>query len=463
MDQATHSVPAGFVWPTVGHPGRVPLWALVGDPNQPRKNFDDDELDALASTMRAENGGEQREIITVCALNTEEQIEYPLPVRYMIVSGERRWRAAHRAGLPDVEIRVKSYKNRAERKLDMFMLNNGRVGLSDIENAWYLAELMEDFDVTTGEELARLTGESLSWVTQHLALLNLSPKARALMDPKIPEYERLKRGVGVFLARFNFVQQDIFVEGMPKGRATGTQQIRWMRDQLKGTENEPPRPKFKPGTIRQITKYFADQIERRTGELLAIETLDKIFENASSDQVNELMGKLQDARAEFGDFVDRVAALSTKANVSKLLPAPKPVAPVPAPKPPPQDTKAAAAAFAQKRQEVKPPAPAAREVHTPEQRPAPRPASHYAPPRPYNGGMASKRAPAPSVIGGPGKEKAVTFMGPNGRLVTDKVSQRKYLELWDSKQLGFQIKGTERPEWMPTKEGAKEDWDKYCE
>jgi hypothetical protein len=78
-------------------------------------------------------------------------------------------------------------------------------------------------------------------------------------------------------------------------------------------------------------------------------------------------------------------------------------------------------------------------------------------------GGVGKVAPAPSVIGGTGKEKTVTFMGPNGRMVTDKVSKLKYLMLWDTKQLKFQIEGKERPEWMPTREGAVEDWDKFCE
>ena len=125
--------------PKVGHPGRVPLDVLIPDPGQPRKHFNEAELRALAATMRKENGGEQRDIVTVRELTEQERREHPSSVWFVLVGGERRWRAAPLAKLADLEVRVKSYKNRAEIMLDMFMLNENRVGLSDIENANYLA------------------------------------------------------------------------------------------------------------------------------------------------------------------------------------------------------------------------------------------------------------------------------------------------------------------------------------
>src|SRR4029078_12970078 len=90
-----------FDWPPGGRPGVVPLWALIPTPNQPRQYFDEDELKALAETMKPENGGQQREILTVRALDNEEQLQYD-PARYMIKSGERRFRAAHLANLSTI-------------------------------------------------------------------------------------------------------------------------------------------------------------------------------------------------------------------------------------------------------------------------------------------------------------------------------------------------------------------------
>src|SRR3989344_3049561 len=119
MDQLANRLPPNFVWPTVGHPGRVPLWALVPTPKQPRLFFDDAELHALAETMKPENQGQQREILTVRELTEEELLQY-YPARYMIKSGERRWRAAALAGLEDVEKRGRAYASKKEEKLDTF-------------------------------------------------------------------------------------------------------------------------------------------------------------------------------------------------------------------------------------------------------------------------------------------------------------------------------------------------------
>ena len=141
MDQATYHLPKGFVWPTVGHPGSVPLWTLVPTPKQPRQHFDDDELSALAETMKPHKRGQQREIMTVRELTREERGHYH-PSRYMIKSGERRWRAAALAGLGMLEIRVKEYTSVADEKLDAYMLNENRVGLSDIENAEAVSDIM---------------------------------------------------------------------------------------------------------------------------------------------------------------------------------------------------------------------------------------------------------------------------------------------------------------------------------
>ncbi len=119
----------------------------------------------------------------------------------MIVSGERRWRATREANLRDIEIRVKAYESRAEQMMDAYMLNEGRVGLSDIEHALYLAKLMTEFGWETQGELAEHIGRSPFWVSDHLALLKLAPVVRQWMMPDVPEENRLKIQPALRLSR----------------------------------------------------------------------------------------------------------------------------------------------------------------------------------------------------------------------------------------------------------------------
>lgn len=470
MDQAVDRLPADFVWPTVGHPGRVPLYALVPDPGQPRKNFDEAELDALAETMKAGNGGEQREIITVAELSPEDRIRLA-PARYSIVSGERRWRAAPRAGLKDVEIRVKKYASRAKHKLDMFMLNEGRVGLSDIENAHYLADLMHDFNLSTQEEL----GKDQVYVSMPLALLKLIPEVQALMSPAIPERSRLRMGTAVLLSRLaEDVQRDLSAR-MPKGEGVSTRrQVDWIKGELSRSEIQLETRALSPKTIRRVLRFFVQTSEKRVKEIRAFPELDNLFENSTPQQVLDLLGTVKDAQAEFNELVEKIEELSIPLTQKAATPAPalaKSPAPAAAVTPPAAakskpDFSGSAAAFAQKRDQgaFKPPAQkpaAAAPKSAPAPAPAPRPAPvapvYRPPPQP----TAPPRAPLKSVHR---PEKTVTYYSEAvTRKVTDKVTQEKYLELWDKKLLGFQVDNKERPEWMPTREAAVEDWAKFCE
>lgn len=427
MDQIRYQVPPGFVWPTVGHPGRVPIWALVGDPNQPRTHFDEKELSTLASTMKIENGGEQREIVTVSELSEKELLDLA-PVRFRIVSGERRWRAAKIAGLADIEIRVKSYETPAERKLDMYMLNEGRVQLSDIEDARYLRELMREFDLTTDEELAALTGKTVSHISTHLALLKLVPEVQAFMEPSIPERSRLRMAPALILSRLEKEVQADYANRMPKGDGVSIRrQVDWIKAEITRTGAKTRTRELTPGTVRRSIEYLSEMTSKRLNEIFTHKAFEKIFDKATPAHREILLGSVKKMLGKVESLVEKIEAQLPEVTTSAK---PKPVM--------------------------------AKNVHLLKPSLKPPPVARAVPSNSF-GNKVRKVAPAPSVIGGTGKEKTVTYMGPNGRMVTDKVSQKKYLELWDKKELGFQIQNKERPAWMPTREGAVEDWDKYCD
>ncbi|HVM73270.1 MAG TPA: ParB/RepB/Spo0J family partition protein [Candidatus Paceibacterota bacterium] len=447
---------SGIVWPTVGHPGRVPLDALIPDPNQPRRHFDNDEIDSLAETMDPKKGGEQREIVTVKELSDAEKIELdysPTLHLYQIVSGERRWRAAKRAGLTDIEIRVKAYPSRAHQKLDAFMLNNGRVGLSDIENAVYIDGLARDFGCVTQEEIARNIGEAQHWVSKRLSILKLSPKAQALMSPHIKEHLRLGIETANFLSRLPHNVQDDLLEDMPQGsRVTTRQQIQWLEGQLAKVGVQLPARKQKAGTIRRIVEGYAKIVELKASNLLKNENLKHIFENISPEDAGDLLGRVKDAQNEFGEVVTRLEGLFKDLGESRKVEVPQTTVSTDVfiPQAPPIKT-TPNVEVSKREPETREPVVTSPQKSGPVAREALRPTKTN-----MIGSINKEKVPdAGTVINGRASERVV-FVYDEAviRIVMKPVTREGYIRAWDERRLKFQKLHEEKPAHMPTREEA---------
>lgn len=144
----------------------------IGDvePNadQPRKNFDATELEALAESIGMYG---MIQPITVRAVESG---------MYQIVTGERRWRAARMAGLSEVPviIIIADDKKAAEMAL---VENIQRSDLNPIEEALGYAALIEEYGLTQ-EETAKRIGKSRSAITNALRLLNLPEAVRKMVE-----------------------------------------------------------------------------------------------------------------------------------------------------------------------------------------------------------------------------------------------------------------------------------------
>lgn len=474
MDQAIYRLPPGFVWPSLGHPGLVPIDSLMGDPIQPRKYFDEDELDALAETMKESNAGLQREIITVRLATNEEMKQNP-GVRYVIKSGERRWRAAKRAGLTMVEIRVREYASRAEEKLDMYMLNEGRVGLSDIENARYLGELMVDLGCETQEELAQRIGKVQVYVSSYLSILKLVPEGQALMDPSIDERSRLRMGTAVTLSRLSEEVQRDLVERMPKGEGVSIRrQVDWIKAEIARQDLGLEKRRMQPATMRRVILNFFERLESRTRELNGLEEFGRLLDNTKEEQRNDFLGRIKDAQAELSELVEKIENCH-RAHGDGVVEVDAPQQPSvvqPAQvvsalsRPVISDTKGSAEAFLARRAELaakNAPKPSPTLVAKPSVRVSSNPVAQESP--------ASRRSttyaesgkarpwvdpPTPPPARKGGAERAFTYFDDNlGRMVTDKVNRSKYVQLWDKGLLRFQKEGQQKPDWMPERD---EQW-----
>ena len=148
-------------------PRRAPIENLQPNPRNPRRLFTDDELDELSASIR------------------ERGIIQPIVVRalkggnFEIIAGERRWRAAQRAGLHDVPIAVIE-ANDAQSLEYAIIENVQRADLNPIEEATGYLALMDDFN-RTQEEVAQIIGKSRPHIANTIRLLKLSEPVKQLI------------------------------------------------------------------------------------------------------------------------------------------------------------------------------------------------------------------------------------------------------------------------------------------
>lgn len=145
----------------------VPIGAIEPNPHQPRKHFDEESLADLAASIR-EMGVLQPILI--------RPIE---PGKYYLVAGERRWRAARRAGLATIPAIVRASDELASME-QALVENLHRQDLSPLEEASAYQQLLEDFGLTH-EQVAIRVGKSRAAVSNTLRLLQLPPPVQHLL------------------------------------------------------------------------------------------------------------------------------------------------------------------------------------------------------------------------------------------------------------------------------------------
>jgi ParB family chromosome partitioning protein len=149
----------------------APIEEVHPTPDQPRQTFDDGKLDELAQSIRSEG------------------IIQPLVVRergavdgggFWLIAGERRWRAAQKAGLHEVPVVVKEVS--PAKAFEMALVENvQRADLDPIEEAEAYRRLSDEFGYTQ-EQLADRVGKDRATVANALRLLKLPNEVRKLVQ-----------------------------------------------------------------------------------------------------------------------------------------------------------------------------------------------------------------------------------------------------------------------------------------
>jgi ParB family transcriptional regulator, chromosome partitioning protein len=148
---------------------RVPVEFLTRNPRNPRRDFADAELEELAASLR-ERGIIQPIVVRPVRGSND---------RFEIIAGERRWRAAQRAGLHDVPI--VSVEVTDDEALQLAIIENvQRTDLNAIEEATGYQALINDFK-HSHDEIAKTVGKSRVHITNTLRLLKLPEKVQTLV------------------------------------------------------------------------------------------------------------------------------------------------------------------------------------------------------------------------------------------------------------------------------------------
>lgn len=146
---------------------KVPVEFLTANPRNPRKTFDGDELDQLAASVK-EKGIVQPILVRPAPGQ---------PNRFEIIAGERRWRAAQKAGLHEVPVTVRDVSDK--EALELAIIENvQRADLNAIEEANGYQQLIDSFGYSQ-TDLADVIGKSRPHVVNTLRLLKLPAEVQA--------------------------------------------------------------------------------------------------------------------------------------------------------------------------------------------------------------------------------------------------------------------------------------------
>ena len=258
--------------PARGQPQRrVPVEFLRPNPRNPRRRFAEGDLEELATSIRL------RGIIQPIVVRALANV----PDTYEIVAGERRWRAAQRAGLTEVPVVTVEIDDRTS--LEYAILENvQRTDLNAIEEAGGYERLMSEFSYSQSE-LAEILGKSRSHLANTLRLLQLpstiqdrvvageitAGHARALLavrDPDMVARRIVDEGLSVreveAIAAAEVGPSDGPRPGRPRGPSEKNQDVRALEQNLAQLLGLGVAVKAKAAGDGEIRIRFANQDER---------------------------------------------------------------------------------------------------------------------------------------------------------------------------------------------------------
>ena len=259
---------------------------IFPNPNQPRKHFDEDALNELASSIKTHG------IIQPLVVNKVDDD------RYMIIAGERRWRASNKAGLAKVPVVIKNYTEKQVKEISLIE-NLQREDLNPIEAAKAIKQLMDEYSLTQ-ETVADRIGKSRSNVANTLRLLTLYPDVI-----KMIEEGKLTSGHARCLVVVDDVNTQI---KFAKQAASGKMSVRELEKAVKNYLNPKPTTVVKQEQSLELKELINDMQRVFSTKISAIGNDNKgriyidYYSRDDLDRISDLIELLKKKEITLGDL-----------------------------------------------------------------------------------------------------------------------------------------------------------------
>jgi ParB family chromosome partitioning protein len=236
----------------------LPLELISPNPKQPRRQFEQEGLDALAASL-----GEQGVLQPVLVRPTAGG-------KYELVAGERRWRAARQAGLSTIPALVRERGDAASLEVAL-VENMAREDLNPIEEARACAALVEELGLTRAE-VGRRVGRSRVAVSNLLRLLDLPDSVIELLEQgELTE----GHGRGLLLAEDHEARASLARTAVEQGWSVRTTEER-ARERNEAAGDARRRPRLSAGALHPDQEQAAREIADALGVALGAEVRVKV-------------------------------------------------------------------------------------------------------------------------------------------------------------------------------------------
>ena len=246
-------IPSEVVAGPAARPGvlEVPLSQIEPNPLQPRNHFDEESLAGLTASIR-ELGVLQPVLVRELG-----------PERYALIAGERRWRAAKRAGLQFLPIIVRDVSD--ELTLQHALVENlHRDDLNPLEEAAAYQQLIEDFNMTQ-EAVAQRVGKSRSAIANLLRLFQLPPQVQRLVADGQVSAGHAKALLGTPDRSFQeALARRIASEGLTVRETEEAVRLRQRRaSDMPAPDGGTPGSRLRAPGLLELEELLADQLDTR--------------------------------------------------------------------------------------------------------------------------------------------------------------------------------------------------------
>ena len=229
-----------------GDTQKIDINKIYTNPNQPRKNFDKESFNELAESIRLHG------LIQPIIVNE-------MPDGYMIIAGERRYRACKICGLQEVDAIVKQYSSKQVAEIAIIE-NLQREDLNPVETAKGIKQLMEEFGLTQ-EKVSERLGKSRSAIANSLRILSLYPEVLELVEKGKVSFGHAK----ILASIEDYATQLILAKKIAKDKLT-VRDLEREVEAILGNKKKKKAPKLPSEELQD----FIGDLQRRLGTKVSV-------------------------------------------------------------------------------------------------------------------------------------------------------------------------------------------------